>query len=80
MMVVRVTIEIVAMIIGMMVNGEEKEKVVKMGNIYLDLLPRSNGWIVSFSCAHQLGRFHRYCAVSQSNRLDQRKSKGLSRM
>ena len=28
---VRVTIEIVAMIIGMMVNGEEK--VVKMGNI-----------------------------------------------
>ena len=34
MVVVRVTIEIVAMIIGMMVNGEqEKEKVVKMGNI-----------------------------------------------
>ena len=32
-MVLRVTIEIVAMMIGMMVNGEEKEKVVKMGNI-----------------------------------------------
>ena len=49
---VRVTIEIVAMIIGMMVNGEEKEMVVKMGNIYLDLLPRSNGWIVGFFCPH----------------------------
>ena len=33
MMVVRVTIEIVAMIIGIMVNGEqEKERVLKMGN------------------------------------------------
>lgn len=33
MMVVRGTIEIVAMISGMMVDGEEKENVVKMGNI-----------------------------------------------
>ena len=37
MMVVRVTIEIVAMIIGMMVNGEEKEKVTNMGNTLIKI-------------------------------------------
>ena len=38
MMVVRVTIEIVAMIIKIMVNGEqEKEKVLKMGNTLIKI-------------------------------------------